>query len=100
MSGICQRNGQPAGADSEFENGAGRAVRQGEIQVEIAWVIGQVEVVEAGESRRDGRIVTVGPEGPDDYPSQRTRWPALRRTARALIASSAARFAAMAVVSA
>ena len=92
-----QRDGEPAATDGQLEDRAASSVGERAVQVEVARIVLQVEVVQARERARGGGI------GRSDQPaagSQRTVPPAAFRTASALIASSAARFAAIAVVSA
>jgi hypothetical protein len=100
MAGLGQRDGQPAGPDGKFQDRTLGAIRECQVEVEIARVVDEVEVVLARERRRGGGIGPVERGAVDRQPSQRTLRPAWRRTASALIASSAARLAAIAVVSA
>ena len=97
---LGQRDGQPPGPDRELEDRAVGAVGQREVEVEVARVVDEVEVVEACQRGRGRGVGAVERRGVDGQPSQRTRPPSRRLTARALIASSAARLAAAAVVSA
>ncbi len=90
------RHRDPARADTELEHPSTRPVRQRSVQVHIARVVGKIQIVEPGE-RRGGRL---GGALLHALTSARTHPPALRFTASALIASSASRFAAIAVVSA
>jgi hypothetical protein len=45
VAGLGQRDRQPAGPDAQLEDPSVGAVGQGEVEVEIAWIVGQVEVV-------------------------------------------------------
>ena len=100
MAGLGQRDGQPPGTDREFEDRPVDAVRQRQIQVEVARIVGEIEVVQAREGGRRRGVGSIERRPVDDQPSQRTRPPSRRLTASALMASSAARLAAAAVVSA
>ena len=101
MAGLGQRDRDPAAADRELEDRAAGRAGQREVQVEVARVLEEVEVVQAGERRR-GRGSSVGRD------AEASASPALpadalaaaRLTASALIASRTARLAAIAVVSA
>ena len=86
--------------DAQFEDRAFAPIGQGEVEVEVAGVVGQVQVVQARESRRGRGVGSIRPPRVDGQPSQRTVRPAWRLTASALMASSAARLAAIEVVSA
>ena len=89
-----------------------RPAREGEVQVEIARIVLEVEVVQAGEGPGAGRRLCGRPPGSRARhppkaspavvpgPANRTGRPARRLTASALMASSAARFAIIEVVSA
>ena len=93
----CQRDGEPATPGGKLEDRAVRAVGQGEVEIEVVRIVAEVEVIQPGEFPCSRRI------GGFDHPaagSQRTGRPAALRTASALIASSAARLATIAVVSA
>ena len=52
VAGLGQRDGQPPAADRQLEDRPTGAVGQGQVQVEVARVVGQVQVVEAGQRRR------------------------------------------------
>ena len=54
VAGLGERDGEPAGPDGELEDRAAGPPGQGEIEVEVARVLDEVEVVQAGE-RRGGR---------------------------------------------
>ena len=95
-----QRDRQPTGTDGEFEDRAFGALGEREVEVEVARIVGEVEVVQARQRGRRRGVGSVERGRFDGQASQRTRPPARRRTASALIASSAARLAAIAVVSA
>ena len=56
VAGLGQRDGQPAGPDRELEDRTLGAIGQREIQVEVARVVDEVEVVQAGQGRRRRRI--------------------------------------------
>ena len=81
---LGQRDGQPAGPDRQLEDRTVDPVGQREVQVEVARIVGQVEVVQPREggrrSRRSGRS---SDERSDGQPSQRTRCPASRAGRRA-----------------
>ncbi len=49
VAGLDQRDGQPAGPDRELEDRPVDPLGEGEIQVEVAGVVGEVEVVQACE---------------------------------------------------
>ena len=74
---LGQRDRQPAGPDAQLEDRALGPIGEREIEVEVAGVVGQVEVVQARECRR-GRGVgsverSVEVARVDGQPSQRTR---------------------------
>ncbi len=100
MTRFGQRDRQPTGTDCEFEDRAFGALGEREVEVEIARFVGEVEVIQPRERGRRRGVGSIERRGFDGQASQRTRPPARRRTASALIASRAARFAAIAVVSA
>ena len=52
VAGLGQRDRQPPGPDRELEDRAVGAVGQREVQVEVARIVDQVEVVQAGEGGR------------------------------------------------
>ena len=54
-AGRGERDGQPAGADGQLEDRAADPGGQGEVQVEVAGILEQVDVVEPGE-RLAGRV--------------------------------------------
>ena len=100
VAGLSQRDRQSTGADGKFEDRPVDPVCKREIEVEVVGVVDQIEIVQARQ-RAGGRRIRAPEIGRvDDQASQRTRPPAWRLTASALIASRAARFAALAVVSA
>ena len=70
---LGQRDGQPAGADGQLEDRAVGRVGQREVEVEVAGVVGEVEVVQAREGRRGRGVGSIRPPGIDGQPSQRTR---------------------------
>ena len=94
MAGCRQWNGDAAGPDGQLQDAAADAIGQRPVEVDVARVVGQVEIVEArqGGCRRGSSAA--------EAHERRTQVPAWRRTASALIASSASRLAAIAVVSA
>jgi hypothetical protein len=49
-----QRYREPAGADAELEDGTAGPTGESEVQVEVPWVVDQVEVVQPSEGRRLG----------------------------------------------
>ena len=59
VAGLGQRDRQPAGPDGQLEDRAIGPIGQREIQVEVARVVGQVEVVQARERRRGRGIGSV-----------------------------------------
>ena len=97
VAGCRERDRETAGAGGQLEDRAVGPVGQRPIQVEIARILLQVEVVQARE--RASRLLIRGLDHPAAG-SHRTGVPAALRTASALMASRAARFAAIAVVSA
>ena len=105
VAGGRERHGQPAASGGELEDRPVGPVGEGEVQVEVARIVDEVEVVQPGQRRRRRGIGSVE-HAADERLGGRGRLPADRRrrragaTARALIASRAARFAAIAVVSA
>ncbi len=104
MARLGERDRQPTSPDAQLENRPLGPIGEGEIEVEVAGIVGQVQVVQARQCRRGRgvgpveRSVTI--VRVDGQPSQRTVPPALRLTASALMASRAARLAAIEVVSA
>jgi hypothetical protein len=97
---LGQRDRQPAGADAQLEDRALGAIGKREVEIEIAGVVGKVEVVQARECGRGGGVRAIELSRVDGQRSQRTVRPDWRLTASALMASRAARLAAIAVVSA
>lgn len=69
MPGERQRDRQTAAAGSQLQDRAPGPFRQGEVQVQVARILRQVQVVQPGESRGRGRIDGVSP------PSARDRRP-------------------------
>ncbi len=116
VAGAGERHGQATGADRQLEDRAAGPIGEGGVQVEIARVVGEVQVVEAGERRRlrrrtgrpgagsgDARwvpTVAVHASGQPGAPWNRTARPAAFLTASALMVSMTARLAAIAVCSA
>jgi hypothetical protein len=77
---LGQRDRQPAGPDAQLEDRAVGPIGEREIEVEVAWIVGQVEVVQARECSR-GRGVRAAERSVevarvDGQPSQRTVAPA------------------------
>jgi hypothetical protein len=56
VAGLGERHGQPPGPDRELEDRAVGAVGKRQIEVQVAGIVGQVEVIEARE-RGSGRRV-------------------------------------------
>jgi hypothetical protein len=76
VPGLREWDRQPPGPDAQFEDRPFGAIGEGEVEVEVAGVIGQVEVVEARESRRGRGVGSIEPRRVDGQPSQRTVRPA------------------------
>src|SRR6266542_6716603 len=75
MAGSCQRHRQATRTGRQLEDRPARPLGEGSVQIEVAWVVGEVEVVEPGEGgglRRRGR-------GPDAGPGRASRHGAVRR---------------------
>lgn len=101
MAGPRERDGQPPRAGAELEDRSACPGGQREVEVEVARILDEVEVVQAGQRRGLGRSLLPGSlRAGDGQPFPRTRRPAAFFTASAPIASSTARFAAIAVTSA
>jgi hypothetical protein len=73
---LGQRDRQPAGPDTQLEDRTVGAVGEGEIEIEIPGVVGQVEVVQAGEGRSGRGVGSIQLARVDGQPSQRTVRPA------------------------
>ena len=58
MARLGQRDGQAPTPGGQFQNGSLGPVRQREVQVKVAGIVREIQVVEAGECRR-GRGVRV-----------------------------------------
>ena len=56
VAGERQRNGQAAGAGRELQHGAVGAVGERQVQVEVARIVLEIEIVETGEGGRRGGI--------------------------------------------
>jgi hypothetical protein len=76
MAGLGERDGQPTGPDREFEDRTLGAIGERQVQVDIARVVDEIEVVQAGERRGGGGVGPVERRVVDRQPSQRTLWPA------------------------
>ena len=119
VAGGRERDRQATRADGKLEDPATGPGGQREIEVEIARVIGEIEVVQAREGlrvrlgrrrgRRTGGLARGLPTGPpgcrlaghrDTARSWRIVWPASRLAASAEMTSRATRLAAIAVTSA
>ncbi len=100
MAGGRQGNGEPPGPGRQLEDRPARPLGERQVQVQVARIVDQVEVVEPREDVGRGAIGRGERIGRAGQSFQRTLIPARRRTASALIASSATRFAAIDVVSA
>jgi hypothetical protein len=102
VTGPGQRDSEAARARGELEDGSVGAGREGEVQGEVAGVLDEVDVIEAGERVGLGLLAGAYRARGQCYApgTNRTGRPAAFLTASALIASSATRFATIAVVSA
>lgn len=65
MSGLDEWHGQSPAPDRELEDRTAGTIGEGEIEIQVAGVVRQVEVVQPGERR--GRLRIASPEaGPVD----------------------------------
>jgi hypothetical protein len=87
MASLGQRNGQAARARGKFEDGTAGPVGQGEIEVEIARILVEVEIVESrkrsgglrigpAKSGRSGRVDDLSP--PSGFGARRAGVPRAR----------------------
>ena len=72
VAGGGERNRDPARAAAELEDRAARPRREGEVQVEVARILDEVEVVEAGEGAPNGARRVIGRCRPTRGRSKRT----------------------------
>ena len=100
MASLGERDRDPPRPGGQLQDRAARPAGQGQIQVEVARILDEVEVVQAGQGPAGGGGLGVDRQPAVPRPVNRTGAPSRRLTASALMASSAARLAIIAVVSA